>query len=223
MAFSVNGVGTSMCFARGSGIRGGDALECFVILFMPIVPLRPVHLFGESSEMMGSNYQAVPIRWSFSLVLRVFLLYWMAFPLLGGLILTLVTTMKLLHGEESDRWTPYAVGGWIVTLVCGLGYLLLWLTDKRNRRIRRVLGRHPWGRSDPAMWTQDLLSRINTPKEMFGEDSWSAAVPARLEQGDYSGAMWAARLAVALEDRGNGERLTDEVLRVSQGRKVEIA
>jgi hypothetical protein len=37
-------------------------------------------------------------------------------------------------------------------------------------------------------------------------------VPRLLEEGRYSQAMWAARLATALEDRAEGESLTDEVL-----------
>jgi hypothetical protein len=51
---------------------------------------------------------------------------------------------------------------------------------------------------------------------MFGKESFSSAVPALLEKGDYRSALWAARVGAALEDRQTGERLTDEVLSVSQ-------
>src|SRR5262245_58653188 len=216
MPATIHGIGTSYCFARGSGMRGGDALECFVVVFMPIVPFKAVHLYGETANFLGSSFRAIPIRLSITLLLRVYLLYWMAFPLVIGVAMAVICTIELLTKGSLDHYAPFFVAGWAITVTCALVYLILWLTDRRTRRIRRVLGRHQYGSSDPGMWTRDLLSGVFSPQEMFGKESFSSAVPTLLEKGDYQSAMWAARLGVALEDRATAERLTDEVLSVSQ-------
>jgi hypothetical protein len=65
------------------------------------------------------------------------------------------------------------------------------------------------------MWRQDVLAGVLAPREMFGIESFSQAVPALLEKRDYQSAMLAARFGSALEDRPIGETLTDEVLRAS--------
>jgi hypothetical protein len=72
-AVTINGIGTSYCFARGSAGTGGDALMCFVILYMPIVPLAAVHLFHEavkSSPLLSAvtgfstrTFRTIPMRW----------------------------------------------------------------------------------------------------------------------------------------------------------------
>jgi hypothetical protein len=185
---------------------------------MPIVPFTTVHLYGETSKFSGSNFRVIPLRWSNTLVLRVYLLYWMAFPFAIGTLTALFCTIRWLAEGSLDGFAPFMAAGWAITLTCGLGYFSLWRTDKRTRQIRRLLGRHQFGTSDPAMWSQDLLTGVRSPQEMFGTESFTLAVPGLLEKGDCQDAMWAARLAVALEDRGTAERLTDEVIRACQGR-----
>src|SRR5262245_5270449 len=125
MAATFNGIGTSFCFARGSGVRGGDALECFVILFMPIFPIKAVHLYGETTQIFGSNFRAIPLRWSPSLVVRVFLLHWMLFPLLIGSGMALLCTVRWVGEGSLDEFAPFLVVGWATTLTCGLGYFAL--------------------------------------------------------------------------------------------------
>jgi hypothetical protein len=223
MAATINGIGTSFCFARGSGGRGGDALECFVVMFLPVVPFKAVHLYGETSGVPGRQYRAVPIRWSASLVLRVYLLYWMAFPLVAGVAMAFLFTYGLVRNGSLDGIAPFFITGWAVTLTCGIGYFLLWWTDRRTRSMRRLLGRHQYGSSDPATWIREVLAGVYSPQETFGVDSFAAAVPALLEKGDYQAAMWAARLATAKEDRATGERLTDKVLRAAGKHPEKVA
>jgi hypothetical protein len=106
-----------------------------------------------------------------------------------------------------------AVGG--VLLAIGvLGLLLLHLTDRRNKAIRRVIGGLTIGSCDPANLKGELLQQMTgNTKLMYGTDTFAAAVEDQLAKGALARAMWAARLAVAVEDRREGERLTDLVLR----------
>jgi hypothetical protein len=89
------------------------------------------------------------------------------------------------------------------------------VTDRHNHAIRCVLGPHEFGSSDPATWTRDLLKCVAGPQS-YGAQSYTAAVPLLLDTGEFARAMWTARLAVALENRAEGEQLTDSVLRNAQ-------
>jgi hypothetical protein len=171
MPFNVNGVGTSYCFARGTGGRGGDALECFVFLFMPIFPIKPFHLYHQDPGFI-TTYKAIPLRWSWGLVIRVYLLYWTLFPFVAGII-TAIVAGGAYSSKSGESYLTYLMGGVIVTVTCSLTYLALWLTDRRNRQIRLLLGRQTIGRSDPAMWTAKRL------KEFEGQERLSAQPPTR--------------------------------------------
>ena len=99
-----------------------------------------------------------------------------------------------------------------LVVVIGLGYWVLWITDQRTRDLRRVLGPHELGSSDPATWRPELLNVMARPRQLYGTDTYGAAVPILLEDRRFGSAMMAARLTVALEDRAFGEQLTDIIL-----------
>ena len=215
MAFTVNGVGTSFCFARGSGGKGGDALECFVIAYMPMLPLRAMHLFNETG-VFKQKYQVVPLKLTWSLIFRVYLRYWLVMPLLVGIVLASIATWEWFKRGKID--TTLLAVGWTMTITCLAAYFLLRVSDKRNRRIRHVLGVHDFGRSDPATWDRSILKGMRKPQELFDCESYLAAVPVLLEKHDYQNAMWAARLGAALESRDDAENRTDEIIRMHQYR-----
>src|SRR5579864_2432661 len=91
MARSINGIGTSICGGRGyikwnwekpkgffsrlSKIfseKDCDCVECFIVFFMPLIPLKPMHTYNWKNGVCSF----IPIRWSNSLVARVFLKRW---------------------------------------------------------------------------------------------------------------------------------------------------
>src|SRR5207249_1769950 len=85
-------------------------------------------------------------------------------------------------------------------------------SDQRARSIRYVLGPHQAGFSDPVTWLDNMRSTIRDPSELYGTHTFAEAVGTLLARGEYSQAMWAARLTTALEYPEEGERLTDQVL-----------
>jgi len=72
MPITFNGLGTAVCPARGfvswdtnkTRQADCDAVECFVVLFLPVVPIEPIHAFCWNRN----QYQKVPLRWSIDLV-----------------------------------------------------------------------------------------------------------------------------------------------------------
>src|SRR5580704_7660904 len=83
MAGTINGIGTSYCGAkaainwRGGGMFSGDnadrdAMLCFVVFFVPIIPFQPLHLFDRAASGNGSTYRVMPLRWSLGLLMHVY-------------------------------------------------------------------------------------------------------------------------------------------------------
>lgn len=221
MPTSINGFGTSICAARGLVFwhkmdllsPDCDAVESLVLLFIPVAPLKAVHAFNRSGGGLSETYQAIPLRMEGGLFLTA---------LLRRLVLALLLlSLPLAFGSCAAFFqkasTPVLV---ILPLLAvlffaggALGYWGLKVWDKRDADIRYLLGRHELGSSDPATWAPQLLPVIGRPQNLFGTRTYAAAVQPLLERGEYSQAMWAARLAVALENQREGEALTDKLLR----------
>src|SRR5258708_7429721 len=88
MPQTVNGVGTAVCKAGGD-VWGDsyDAMECFVIFFIPIIPYAAYHTFGWN----GSQYRRVPIRATGELVARTYLRAWRWVLLLAAGVVVLLS------------------------------------------------------------------------------------------------------------------------------------
>jgi len=204
-----------------SGPWDHDVVECFTVLLLPFFARRAFHTCNWSSETnlthFGPNlvvktdyaFQMHPIRLTGALIARGFLRRWL-YVLAGcGLI------AAVLGGRLTDRlgqvfFVAIGIGLILLTVICAIR---LQVSESRTKRIRRLLGRHRRGSSDPATWTEADCARIPESQELFGYPSFEEAVESLVEKGDYSEAMWAARLSVIKEGRLRGEQLTTRVLR----------
>lgn len=218
MPFTLNGCGTSVCPSRGSvawskgkwyssSAHDYDALECLVFLFLPIIPFRVVHTF----DWDGRNYRRIPLKWSATVVFRAMMRRW----LMGAFLVGGIVTFAGIFDSDLGWWAFWATGLLMVAISVG-GLYWMHASDEKTRSIRRLLGRHSHGSSDPASWHPTLLPTVRKSKELYGTDSFASAVGSLLKGGQWSNAMWAARLSVAFEDKTVGERLTDEVLADTQ-------
>ncbi len=217
-----NGIGTWFCPAHfDPGWGWDDAAECAMFVFFPVWPLRVVHLRQiPGGSFAPDRYQAIPLRWSDDLVRHVMLRRWAAGSVVAGVFIALLLVFVTLSpptGEAAKR--DWAVSKPILTPVApcliAAGLAGLWSLRHRARRerdVRRVLGPHELGTSDPASWVDEDLAKMPPAEALFGTPTDADAVPKLLQAGAWSGAMWAARLAAA---RGGhtGDELTDEVLR----------
>jgi hypothetical protein len=208
MPYTINGVGTTVYKGRGDvGWGSFDAVEWFVILYAPLIPIRTVHTFGWS----GKNYRMLPIRWSAALVARSFMRAW-TWWLVAAACLMLVIAVAQGGGQKPGGVIAAAVIASLGILLAGsalIFHFVLAAADRRADNIRRVLGPHQLGSCDPAVMKQPMNP---DPRANYGTDSYADAVPALLDAERYSRAMWAARLSTAWEDPALGEELTDHIL-----------
>jgi hypothetical protein len=189
------------------GTPDRDALECLVFLYLPLIPYKTVHAFN----WQGTQYRAIPIRWSWGLVARGMLRRWLWASCILGIICGAIAVTEGRGAAMPGFSVGMLVLGVIGVGVSALGWWALAASDRRNREIRRLLGPHQFGSSDPATWTDDLLRAAHGPREAHGTATFADAVPRALAAGALSRAMWAARMSTALEDRAIGEMLTDTV------------
>jgi hypothetical protein len=202
MPMTVNGFGTSVCGGRGNvGWGSFDAMEWLVAVYLPIIPVKAVHTF----DWQGEQYRMIPIRWSFDLVLRTFFARW-AWGL--GIIAIILT----IAGFAESSVVLFGIAGALVALAALVGVMLR-LTDRRNKAIRYVLGAATIGNCDPANMQSGLLGEMKADTQVaYGTDSYLEASEKLFGRGSYARAMWCARMATALEDAREGDRMTDEIL-----------
>jgi hypothetical protein len=192
-----------------------------MFVFFPVWSHRAVHVRTiPGGSFAPDTYQAIPLRWSDRLAQHVLLRRWLAgFVGLGVLILLMLGFVALWPptGAAAQEWattkpilTPLAPCLVVVGIV---GQWLLRPYILRERNIRRVLGLHTLGTSDPATWVDQDLEGMRKSDVLFGTATYAEAVPKLLAAGAWSGAIWTARLTAALESETIGDELTDEVLR----------
>lgn len=220
----VNGTGTWFCTAHfDAGFGWDDAVECAMFAYMPVWPLRVIHVrIVPGGSFSPENYQAIPLRWSEPLVRHVFLRCWLAGCIGLGILCALLLGA---HALSPPQGKAYVAREWVVLrpilqpltpcLIIGgiTGQILIRRSGRRERDIRLLLGVHGLGSSDPATWLDEDLARMTSAPELFGTETYAAAVPQLLQADAWAGAMWAARLSAAREDATIGEALTSEVLK----------
>jgi len=204
--FTFNGIGVEVCEGRAlvKWARGmpsdHDAVQCFVVFWLPVVPIMAMH-----RSVRGGKIHDQPIPLTIDLLAWAFARRWLYLVLGLGLLL------PALPLWTRQPYIRYALGA-------GLFGFALWLThafrnwDQRARNIRRLLLPHDIGSSDPATWPHVLLRSVPKPMEMFGTPTFADAVPSLYQGGEFNRAMWAARLATAIENRRQGEDLTNAIL-----------
>ena len=223
MPGTINGIGTHYCGKAAairwpkpghvgilsSGEPDHDVVECLVVCFLPLVPLKAWHTY----RWEGTVHQRIEIRRSGTLLLRAMLRNYLLVLLPASLLLAVCCGIHV-----ADDWARLGGKVWRTDVGIGLlagvvlfpSALLQWLSlraqDRRNRDIRLVLGPHDLGSSDPASWTQETLSAVRPSMFLDRE-----AVKTALREGRFAEALWGARLAVAKGESWGG-MMSDQIL-----------
>ncbi|MBM4071234.1 MAG: hypothetical protein FJ271_20205 [Planctomycetes bacterium] len=172
--------------------------------FAPLSLGETVHIWDIPMTRFGGPCKAIRLRADPAFKRRIFTYNWAA-----------VFAFIFLIGSPFLWAQVHPIPGAIL-LLAGLG-LAVWAfvasrDDPRHRSIRLLLGLHEWGSSDPATWSKKILKDVVDPQEAFGAPSFAIRARKSLKKKRWAEAMWAARLATALEDEDEGEAITDEIL-----------
>lgn len=224
MAKTINGIGTTyygygaaVCWEppteESSSPAEFDAVECFVIGYLPLAPLCAYHTWDWDDA--GSHCRALKIKATPDLMVRAVLRPYLVVSAIAMAILGFILFYGLIQFGNFEKASPVISVGFVLAVVVfavSLGSLrLLGPANNRRRDIRLILGRHELGSSDPAMWLKDTLARAKPAQELFGFGTYQEAARAAIDDGKFASALLAARLAVA-NDEPLGASLTDEIL-----------
>jgi hypothetical protein len=173
-------------------------------------------LLGHIGISWSEKYNALPLRWSWRMAARAVLWPYLFIICFLGMVPALIALIPVIAlfagGGQEPSVIGIAAAFASVPLLAGAALWWLFRGDARDKAIRYVLGRHEYGSSDPATWTDDHLQQVGDARSHFQAATFAEAAERLLKEGAYSRAMWAARLATALEDRAEGEALTDQIL-----------
>ena len=191
-------------FIGSGGRRDYDAYLGWGLLF-PIYLTDAVHTWGWGRS--GNQAKAIPLRRDPRFRRMAHL------QDTGGPIAVLsgILFLPLCCSGMSVTWTLVTLVTFILSATTAFGSKFG--RGRRDKNIRLMLGKHAWGSSDPATWHRSLLAGVVEPSRN-GAATFAELVDAALDDGAYSTAMWAARICAAVEDRGHGEQLTDEILEI---------
>jgi hypothetical protein len=172
---------------------------------------KSVHIWDIPSTKFGGSCKAILLRRDPEFKRRVLREEWMGWSLMAlGLVLFLVGILFLVR--MYFILSRIAFAGFV-------GVVAFWFLrksdfygDPRDSDLRRLLGPHEWGTSDPATWSKSLVAEVVDPEEAFNVESFAALAKTLKSDKNWGEAMWAARLCVAVEDEAVGEKLTDSIL-----------
>lgn len=205
-----NGIGHWFCRAGfDAGWGWDDAVECIVFLYLPVWPLRAVHVRDVSEE----TYEALPIHMSKPLIRQVFLRRWSVGAAVVGAMVLLLFVVKPTREHAGRTDLQLLLGAIGAVLVLG-GLFVRWRVQQRasrERDRRSLLGLHHLGNSDPLSWVSQDSAGISS-QTLFGTPTFAEAVPGLLRSQAWSAAAWASRLSAKLEGEAPGEQLTNDVI-----------
>lgn len=223
MTYTINGIGTS--FVGASKLHEGtyDAVEAFVIFFIPIVPYKTLHIVGSTSNFMSTSYHTVPLRFSPRIAMKAVMRVWSILLIVAGVIF--VGFAALLAANGLAEMVEKQSAGMLLAACCifvpfsaplllgGLALFLYWWMDRYDHTIKQIIGPHELGSADPYYWPEDVLQ--DTANEMLqstGAASLAADADQAFRRGDLSLAMKQIRMAQRLEPQNNLATLFQQVL-----------
>ncbi|MCA9044417.1 MAG: hypothetical protein KDA69_08860 [Planctomycetaceae bacterium] len=223
MTYNVNGIGTDLVTVSGHQNVNGqyqyDAMESVVFIGMPLIPYKVVHVVSSQPHGTGMRYQSHPLRWSFRLFFKGMANGW------GNMLLLLGGAFTVLFGFiifTNDK--PFSEMDAVLLTVCGsvfaVGLLskgLWYMLDRRDMRIREILGPHQLGSSDPMDWPDDVAdSMADAILKQFGGRSLTELAERSISEDNDELAMMCVRLAQRDSSEAHAASpLFDELMRTA--------
>ncbi len=190
------------------GVEEYNVVDYLAFMFIPIIPLEAGHIsIGHNPHLAKKlEYERYQIRLQPRDIITGYIRRLSQLGLIISTpVLVLFIFVNRIDTEELILWMII----WIISLG---GYLYQITRANQDLKIRLLLGRHSLGSSDPVTWKNDFLPSPSICQDLYQCNRFEEAVPILIKRGEWSRAMWAARLCTALEDVAVGETLTKEVL-----------
>lgn len=223
MTYTINGIGTS--FVAASKVHEGtyDAVEAFVIFFLPIVPYKTLHIVGSSSNFMSTSYNVVQMRYSGRIALKAIMRLWSIVAIMAGVIFLIFAGMLAAGGIKQmidNQNVGAALAGCCLFIpfsaplvLGGFTFFLYWWMDRYDHTIKTIIGVHELGSADPYYWPDDVLASVESAiLQTTGMPNLAAGAEAAFRQGDLSFAMKQIRMAQRVEPQNNLDQLFQQVL-----------
>lgn len=226
MTFSINGIGTGMVRASSSQQGQFDAVESCIFYYLPVIPYRVVHVTGREATFFSASYRTIKLRYSGRIVFKSILHAWSIGGLLvGGFFFALWMLLVVVGISTIAKGGDLEAGNSVLGGVCCvffptlpfyagiLGRVIYWFMDRRDSKIKRIIGAHDLGSSDPYYWVDDTLFDIAEGMlEYNGLPSMTASAQRNLNDGDFSTAMMQVRMAQRLEPQSAANSLFHEII-----------
>jgi hypothetical protein len=190
-----------------------DGVWFLCILGIPLVPLRVAHVYYHRFTRLKREYEEMPIRWSPGLVAFAWLRRGSLVAACYGIGILGLALFALTVRDDPDLWVAIYI---CVGLIAAwpLVWIALWLVDRRNRTIRTIMGSWDLGSSDPVTYVKSWISEgeYGKPRQHYEADTWAQGSLNCMDARIWSGALWAARMCILMEDPRVGRELTAVVL-----------
>ncbi|MEZ5941516.1 MAG: hypothetical protein R3C18_09005 [Planctomycetaceae bacterium] len=223
MPHTVNGIGTALVTVSGSqdvnGNQQHDAMEAVVVVYIPLIPYKFCHVLASQPAGMGSSYQSLPLRWTLRLFLKGMMNGWSnMLMLMGGLFTAIFGYSSLTMERPFNNTDATFLTVCVSMLILGIACKAIWyILDRRDMRIREILGPHQLGSSDPFDWPDDVAdSMADAILEQFGGRSLTDLAERVMSEDNDELAMMCVRLAQRDSNEAHAaSALFDELMRTA--------
>lgn len=193
-----------------------DAVTALCVFWVPIFPLsaehhqtptlRPFRLFVHGLE--GVEY---PLRLAPRILVKAYV------RRVAWLLVTAAGVLFIMGANRGSGASDLYLLGLGAASLAVLLFLVVHQVNRREARIRNVLGVHGSGMSDPFTWPGGYpLNVKRTTLEETGLGSLEYVIEQRLTEGDLPGALSLARSFARTDDRLRGEEFTNRILEAAE-------
>lgn len=209
MPFSINGVGTGLVKASKARTVEGyvqyDAVEAFMLLYLPLIPYKAIHVLGIWNDgYQSEKYQSFQLKSSGRLIAKALLNGWsnwllfvfsFVIPVLGFALSTMSRPLTL----EDWMFLSTSIFLWLVGVILKM---IWYVMNGADEHIKDIIGPHELGTSDPFDWPDEVAQKIihNIQETSAGTTLFDKAKEA-YTAGDKANAMFYLRLVMRVDRR----------------------
>ncbi len=219
MPSTFNGIGTTIVKASRATVVDDepqfDAIEAFVFVNLPIIPYRVVHVLSMRESGRGEQYRYFELRRSMRIIVKGVLNGWANMLLFMTIFAIPIVALAHYNMEREVSSLDYYVWWFLIGgLVVGVLFKILMMAlDAKDYRIKKIIGPHQHGTSDPFTWV-DVMANQERAKALETASANKLVDVARsaLARDDRSAAMFFARLAQRTGEKGEASEIVKSIL-----------